>query len=57
MRWIALRTGGAASDRDGNGRGNSCDLHGLSSPFRCRNFAADDDTGRGAKVNSLVTSM
>jgi len=45
------------ADRDGNGRGNSCHLHGLSSPFRCGNFAADDDTGRGAKVNSLVTSM
>jgi hypothetical protein len=23
----------------------------------CGNFAADDDTGRGGKVNSLVTSM
>jgi hypothetical protein len=23
----------------------------------CGNFADDDDTGRGGKVNSLVTSM
>jgi hypothetical protein len=58
MRWIALRMGNAANaDRDGNCRDKGRHLHGCPRRSAREIFPADDDTERGGKVNSIVTSM